>query len=239
MIKSLDEEFVDDDKVYFARNTSFPPSRRKKEVCPEKFMGKNSRYGYPFYRKGFERVNCTEFVPINQLVTVIVTSPEEQSPEQQRQVLQGIAKYYPNIPVTSVSKTKRNLTGLTSLRLNLENVVYEDLAHGETWSKLLQRVTTPYVLLAPDITRFTDDVNLDRLVRMLSENEDTIIAGGSNKNLRGEWEKDCLQLAFRNWTAYFRGGYYHSFNDCIVCDVLSGPFLAKTKELKQVGIDDK
>ena len=135
MIKSLDEEFVDDDKVYFARNTSFPPSRRKKEVCPEKFMGKNSRYGYPFYRKGFERVDYTEFVPINQLVTVIVTSPEEQSAEEQSQVLQGIAKHFPNIPITSVSKKKRDLTGLTSLRLNLENVVYEDLAHGQTWSK--------------------------------------------------------------------------------------------------------
>ena len=224
---------------YFVTNPSSAPSARKKEVCPEKFMGKNSRYGYPFYRKGFERVDCTEFVPINQLVTVIVASPEEQSAEEQFQVFQGIAKHYPNISVTSASNSKPQLAGLTSLKLNFEKVVYEDLAHGETWSKLLQRVTTPYVLLAPDITHFTDDVNLERLVRMLSENEDIIIAGGSHKNLRGEWEKDCLQLAFRNWTAYFRGGYYHSFNDCIVCDVLSGPFLAKTKELKQVGIDEK
>ena len=136
-----------------------------------------------------------------------------------------------------MTKTKPTLAGLTKLKLNLKNFVSKDLNHGETWSKLMQEVSTPYVLFAPDITHFTDDVNLERLVRMLSENQDLFIAGGSRKNLRGEWDKDCLQVTFKNWTAYFRGGYYRSFNDCIVCDVLSGPFIAKTKELKQIGID--
>ena len=87
-------------------------------------------------------------------------------------------------------------------------------------------VITPYVLLALDITHFPDDVNLERLVRVLSESRDTIIAGGSHKHQREEWDKDCLQLKFRNWTAYFQDGYYYSFNDCIVCDVLQDSFLA-------------
>ncbi|KAL9982210.1 hypothetical protein ACROYT_G011023 [Oculina patagonica] len=241
MIKSLGGNLVDDDKSYFVRDSSSSTSARKKEVCPEKFMGNDSLYGYPFYRKGFERVNCTEFVPIDQLVTIIVTSPEERLPEEQHQVFQGIAKYYPNIPITLLSKRKPTLAGLTNLKLNLKDFVSEDLAHGETWSKLLQEVTTPfiYVLFAPDITHFTDDTNIERLVRVLSENEDMIVAGGSHKNLRGEWDKDCLQVTFKNWTAYFRGGYYHSFNDCIVCDVIPGPFMGKTKELKQVGIDER
>ena len=241
MIKSLGGKLVDDDKSYFVGDSSSATSARKKEVCPEKFMGNDSLYGYPFYRKGFEGVNCTEFVPINQLVTMIVTLPEEteRSPEEQHQVFHGIAKYYPNIPITLMSKRRPSLTGLTRLQLNLKNFFSEDLTHGETWSKLLHEVTTPYVLFAPDMTHFTDDVNLERLVRVLSENKDTIIAGGSHKNHRGEWDKDCLQLMFRNWTAYFRGGYYHSFNDCIVCDVIPGPFMAKIKELKQVGIDEK
>ena len=100
-------------------------------------------------------------------------------------------------------------------------------------------VITPYVLLALDITHFPDDVNLERLVRVLCESRDTIIAGGSHKHQRGEWDKDCLQLKFRNWTAYFQDGYYYSFNDCIVCDVLKGPFLAKTRKLKELGFDEK
>lgn len=95
------------------------------------------------------------------------------------------------------------------------------------------------VLFAPDITYFTDDVNLERLVRVLSENKDTIIIGGSHKNQRGEWDNSCRQVQFRNWTAYFADGYYHSFNDCLECDVLLGPFMAKTKKLQDLGIDEK
>lgn len=239
IIKSLGENLENEDKSFLGGGFSSSKSTSKKEVCPEKFMGNDSLYGYPFYRKGFEGVNCTEFVPINKLVSVLVTLPEERSLEEQHQVFQGIAKHYPHIPITLVSKTEPTLTGITKLKLNFKNIVFKGLTHGETWSKLLQKVKTPYVLFAPDITHFTDDVNLERLVRMLSETQDTIIAGGSHKNLRGEWDKDCLQVMFRNWTAHFRGGYFHSFNDCIVCDVIPGPFMAKTKDLQLVGIDEK
>ena len=240
LIKSLDRKLVNENKIPSPVGVSSSKnSASKREVCPEKFMGKDSVYGFPFYRTGFEGVNCTDFVPIDQLVTMIVTSPEELSPENLHQVFQGIATYYPSVPVIFVSKTNLDLTKLKELQLKLSNEVYDDLTHGETWSKLLKMVTTPYVLFAPDITYFTDDVNLERLVRLLSENNDTIIAGGSHKNQRGEWDKGCFQVKFRNWTSYFVDGYYHSFNDCIVCDVLSAPFMAKTKGLKEVGIDEK
>ena len=239
IIKSLGENLENENKTFFKGGFSFKKLASKKEVCPEKFMGKNARYGFPFYRKGFEGINCTEFVPMDKLVTILITLPEENSVEEQNQVFQGIAKHYRHIPITLVSKTEPTLTGITKLKLNFKNIVFKDLTHGETWSKLLEEVKTPYVLFAPDITHFTDDVNLERLVRMLSETQDTIIAGGSHKNLRGEWDKDCLQVMFKNWTAHFRSGYYHSFNDCIVCDVIPGPFMAKTKDLKQIGIDEK
>ena len=240
LIKSLDGKLVHEDKNPSPGSSSNSNnSAPKREVCPEKFMGKDPLYGYPFYRTGFEGVNCTDFVPIDQLVTMIVTSPEELSSEKLHQVFQGIATYYPSVPVIFMSKTKLTLTSLKEPRLNLTNVVFDDLTHGETWSKLLKMVSTPYVLFAPDITYFTDDVNLERLLRVHSEYKDTIIAGGSRKNQRGQWDKGCFQVKFRNWTAYFVEGYYHSFYDCIVCDVLAGPFMAKTKGLKEVGIDEK
>ena len=238
IIRALGGETIKQNKSSLARISS-NSAPKKPEVCPETFVGKDLYYGFPLYRKGFERVNCTEFVPINKLVTVLVNLPEELLPKEQYQVFQGITKYYPNIPITLASKEKLSAGINKKLTINLKNIVFKDMTHGETWSKLLREVTTPYVLFAPDMTHFTDDVNLERLVRVLSENEDTIIAGGSHKNHRGEWDKGCLQLMFRNWTAYFRSGYYHSFADCIVCDVLSGPFLAKTEGLKQVGIDEK
>ena len=239
IIKSLDAEIPNENKGTPNADSSRDNSAPKKEVCPEKYMGKDHNYGGWFQRKGYDRVNCTEFVPINQLVTMLVVLHEETSPEDQRKVLQGIEKYFPKITVAFASQEKLSDDMVTKLQLNLKNNVAKDLSHGATWSKLLQEVNTPYVLFAPDITHFTDDVNLERLVRVLSNNKETVIAGGSHKNQRAEWEKGCLQVTFRNWTAYFRGGYYHSFNDCIVCDVLSGPFVAKAEGLKQIGIDEK
>ena len=236
VIKSLGGETVQKDR---SSNVDKSLSAPKKEVCPEEFMGKTLAYGYPYFRKGFQRQNCTEYVPIDELVTVIAILPDELSAKNQFQVFKGIAKYYPNIRIASASKEKLPIDVLTKLKLNLKNIVTKELTHGETWSKLLQEVTTPYVLFAPDITHFTDDVDLERLVRVLSDNNDAIIAGGSHRNLRGEWDIGCLQVTFRNWTVFFRGGYYHSFTECIVCDVLSGPFVAKTEGVRQVGLDKK
>ena len=240
MIKSLGGETIKQEENSPAGKSfsedSTPP---KKEVCPEKFMGKTLAYGYPYFRKGFERVNCTEFVPINQLVTLLVTLPKELATKAQLQFFKDLSRYYPNIPFVLSSKEKLPDETVAKLKLNVKNMVFNDLSHGKTWSKLLQEVTTPYVLVAPNVTHFNDDVDLERLIRVLSDNKDAVIAGGSYRNLQGEWDIGCLQVTFRNWTAYFRGGYYHSFTECVVCDVLSGPFMAKTKGLREVRIDEK
>lgn len=208
----------------------------KKEVCPEKFMG----YSWPFFRKGFKRVNCTEFVPLNQLITLLVVLPHELSAKEQLNFFQGLQKYHPQINIVLASKEELQRESIKKIKLNFKNIVFKDLYCGKTWNSLLQEVTTPYVILAPDATHFNDDIDLERLVRVLSENEDAIIAGGSHRNQEGEWDIGCLQVTFKNWTAYFRGGYYQSYrNECIICDVLSGPFMAKTENLKEIGIDKK
>ena len=238
LIISIDGNLTDDLKKDNLADRSSVNSLPKREVCAEKFMAPSWEYVFPRFRKGFDRVNCSDFVPLDQLVTMIVTSPEEISTENLQNIFKGIVNYYPSVPVMFVSKSKTNLN-LTEFGSNITNVVFDDLTHGKTWSMLLKTVSTPYVLFAPDITYFTDDVNVERLIRVLSENKDTIIAGGSHKNQRGEWDKGCFQVNFRNWVAFFLDGYYRSFTDCLVCDVLPGPFMAKTKELKELGFDEK
>lgn len=223
----------------FPGEKSSKDSKHKKEVCPEKFMGKSLAYGYPFFRKGFQRVECSEFVPIDQLVTLLMTFPDELSPQNRFNFFEGAAKYYPNLRIIVASKEKLSHDNLTKLKLNLKNMVVKDLAHGETWTKMLQEVTTPYALFAPEITHFTDDVDLERLVRMLSYNDHAVVAGGSHRNLQGEWDIGCLQVTFRNWTAFFRGGYYRSFAECVVCDLLSGPFMAKTEAFRNLDLDER
>lgn len=238
LIISIDGNLTDDLKKDNSVDRSSVNSLPKREVCAEKFMAPSWEYVFPRFRKGFDRVNCSDFVPLDQLVTMIVTSPEEISTENLQNIFKGIVNYYPSVPVMFVSKSKTNLN-LKEFGSNITNVVFDDLTHGKTWSMLLKTVSTPYVLFAPDITYFTDDVNVERLIRVLSENKDTIIAGGSHKNQRGEWDKGCFQVNFRNWVAFFLDGYYRSFTDCLVCDVLPGPFMAKTKELKELGFDEK
>ena len=240
IINSWGGETVDQDVNSSADKSSSENSAPKKEVCPEKYMGERLGFDWPFFRKGFERVDCTEFVPFNQLVTLLVILPKELSANEQFQFFQGLEQYYPSVSVVLASKGKFPVETVAKLKLNVKNVVFKDLTHGETWSMLLQEVTTPYVLVAPDVTHFNDDINLERLVRVLSENKDAIIAGGSHRNHQGEWDIGCLQVTFKNWTAYFRGGYYNSFKtECIVCDVLSSPFMAKTEGLREVKIDDR
>lgn len=236
VIQSLGGQAVDDKEHSLGDKKADAP---KKEVCPEKFLGRNLAYGYPYFRKGFGRINCTEFVPMNRLVTILVTLPEELPAKDKYKVFEGIAKHYSDVQVVYASQGQLSKDTMTKLKLNLKHHVSTNLNHGETWSKLLDEVSTPYVLFAPEITHFTDDIDLERLIRVLSDNKEAIIAGGSHRNLKGQWDIGCLQLTFRNWTAYFRGGYYHSFTECVVCDVLSGPFVAKTEQLKQVSFDGK
>ena len=116
VIKSLGGETVQKDR---SSNVDKSLSAPKKEVCPEQFMGKTLAYGYPYFRKGFQRQNCTEFVPIKELVTIIAILPDELSAADQFQVFKGIAKYYPNIRIASASKEKLPIDVLTELKLNL------------------------------------------------------------------------------------------------------------------------
>ena len=122
----------------------------KKEVCPEKFMG----YSWPFFRKGFTRVNCTEFVPLNQLITLLVVLPHELSAKEQLNFFQGLQKYHPQINIVLASKEELERESIKKIKLNFKNIVFKDLYCGKTWNSLLQEVTTPYVLLAPDATHF-------------------------------------------------------------------------------------
>ena len=83
IIRALDGKTVNQENSSSARNSSNNSASKNLEVCPEKFVGKDLHYGLPLYRKGFELVNCTEFVPINKLVTILVGLPEELSPSEQ------------------------------------------------------------------------------------------------------------------------------------------------------------
>ena len=209
------------------------------EICPEKFMGKSLTYGYPFFRKGFATLNCSQHIPIHDLVTVVFDDIHTKNLNHPayRRVLDGLAKYYKRIKVVYITKDTHK--DVESIKSDVKVVrIQEELKQGEIWSKAIAHVNTKYVLIAPHLVEFDDDINLKRLVRILSQNPDVAIVSGAHRTPNGHWDIGCLQSRFLNYTLTLQGGYYMSFWECLVCDFIPGPWLARTKDLKQLKFDD-
>lgn len=81
-----------DDKEYFFGDKKVDVL--KKEVCFEKFLGRNLVYGYFYFWKGFGRINCIEFVFMNRFVIIFVMLLEELLVKDKYKVFEGIVKYY-------------------------------------------------------------------------------------------------------------------------------------------------
>jgi hypothetical protein len=216
----------------------------KGEVCPDKFMGTKLNYGHPFFRKGFDRVPCKDFIPIEQLVTILITMPEELPKPAQSylEVMQGVATYFPGIRV--ILATQKEVPAgvkdtISKLNITFENDIIGDAKPGVLWQRLVEKVSTRYVLLASNLTHFDDDINLERMVRVLSYEPMVAFVAGAHRNLTGHWDIGCQQVSYKNMTATYMGGYYRSFNECLVCDFLSGPFMTKTETLKKLKIDTR
>lgn len=210
------------------------------EVCPEKFLGDTLTYGYPFFRKGFATLNCTQFVPMEKLVTVVFDDAytSKINPPAYVRVLKGIAKYYPTLNVVYI--TKDNPGGVEKIKSNVKTVrVKDSLKQGEMWDTALSHVTTKYVLIAPQLTEFDDDIDFKRLVRILSNQPDVTFVSAAYRTRDGHWDIGCLQSMFQNYTLTLQGGYYISFWDCVVCDFLPGPWVARTKEIRELQFDKR
>jgi hypothetical protein len=221
----------------------FIPSPKSKsssaqEVCPEKFLGTTLTYGYPFFRKGFATLNCSQFVPMEELVTVVFDDVYTSTitPPAYQRVLKGIKKYYPKMNVVYITKKKPD--DVEKIKSNVKIVeVKDDTKQGEMWDTALHEVNTKYVMVAQHLTEFDDDINLKRLVRILSEQPDVTFASAAYRTRNGHWDMGCLQSMFQNWTMTLQGGYYMSFWDCVVCEFTPGPWLARTQEVMELQFD--
>ena len=176
------------------------------------------------------------------LVTVLMRAPRILGSnvtwtELLLDVTKGIAKHYPKVRLILATETPvstETKSFIEKLDIQFENVTLKGAAEAEMWASMMKVVRTPYVLVARHLTDFDDDVNLERLVRVLGSYKNVVIAGGSYRNSRAEWDMGCQQTTLTNWTASYTSGYYHSFNECVVCDFMPGPWVAKTQALKDL-----
>ena len=212
------------------------------EICPEKFLGKHLNYGYPFFRKGFGTVECSQFVPVKDLVTVVFDDlrTAAMQPPAYRRVLEGLAKYHPDVNVVYITNKELPSEVINKMKSKVKLVRVDGATKlGRMWSDALTHVSTKYVLIAPNLVEFDDDVNLKRLLRILSHNPDVVLASAAYRKRNGHWDIGCEQTIFRNFTLTLQGGYYLSFWECVVCDYAPGPFVARTGELKKLGFEER
>lgn len=227
-------------------------------VCPEVYKG--SIHGYPFYTKGFETEDCLVKREIKNLVTLIfdevvvttATGIENKIINQTGRVdkmlafIDSVYRLFPGIRVYIVlgrNWNQRQLEAITiktsQNNLQTKASIYSlrnyEFNKGELLQSIVNGIKTEYILIAPRLTSFTNDINLERLVRILSTRKNTFYAGGSFRNLTGHWSHGCLQTQLKNYTLSYKAGYYHSFSECLACDYIPGPFLAKTSVLRDTG----
>ena len=75
-------------------------------------------------------------------------------------------------------------------------------------------------------------LNNERLIRVL-ETVNADVVGGSVKDVStGHWGRGCYQTEHVMYTLKYTNGYQRSFHECLFCDHVTSPFVAKTSFMK-------
>ena len=202
------------------------PSKHK---CKDVFKG--TRYGHPFFNKGFETEKCPHDTPIEKLVTLVVLRQDDQV-SSLMSLLEAIWKYNNKIKVVVGIPNLGTLSNLTRYNTMTFREVPHDFSYGKAWNLLLEQVVTEYSLIARNITHFDTDVRIGRLIYAI-ETLNVAVVGGASRDGDGLWKHGCYQSAHSNYSLFYEEGYDESLRECIFCDYVNGPFLVR-KETTQI-----
>jgi hypothetical protein len=179
--------------------------------------------------------------PISALITILVNNVDSKMlPEGLQALLDGISAYHSFVPVlvADLSRNASHEQRVFSPARNLGNIRVVSVERrllqtpGVIWNMLAEEVTTPYVLVARDLSHFNAYARLERQIYMLSASDAIAVAGGAYRNLTGHWRVGCYQTSIRNYFLRIAEGYEHSAHGCMFCDHLEGPFVARTSLMK-------
>ena len=207
--------------------------------CPEIFRG--SHFGYPFFKKGFERLNCS-VAPIKDSVTIILDRPSLKPGNginAVANILNGIQKFYGYIRIHVILQNSADnslLKGLVSTKSNVILVPSKDdmETYADILNQVLSTVTTPFVLIIPYLTSFDENINIERLLGVLTSSDKIAAVGGALKYPEdGQWNSGCLQFNLKNYTLTYKSGYFTSRQECMHCNDLPGPYLVRTEMLEK------
>lgn len=215
------------------------------EVCGD--ANNKSRGDYLFYQQNDPPLcrGTEQKRPISELITVIVNNVDKNSKifsERLQIILDGIRGYHLFVPVL-VADVNTNITyehktfSPARTRHNVRIVTVEPrflLTPGVIWNLLIQEVTTPYVLVARDLSHFNAYARLERQIYMISASDFVGVVGGAFRNLTGHWKVGCYQTDIRNYFLRIVEGYKYSAYGCMFCDHLEGPFVARKSVMKEI-----
>ena len=175
---------------------------------------------------------------LSELVTIVLnfqTYPQEQL-DFIRSTLKHIGKVFPNMNITVAVPQEISIKEMKNLQRI--DVATED-APGAIWNNLVRNVKTRYVLLARDLADFkAEDALLERLVREMSPLDLNIIGGAVRTHSNGRWSHGCYNLVYKNYTLQYKLGYKRSLHDCLYCQSIRVPFLARTDFMKTHKFDE-
>jgi len=198
------------------------------DFCPDEYRGET--FGYPFYATGWVITNCANAKPIGSVISILINTVAYPKGDESHieKVLKGVTETYPTVQVYLATQSDE-IMDMAKTYKNIDVMKASDANLGEGWNRLIKNVFTPYVLVARDVFHFTWLTQLERQIRVVSQIPNVGVADGSYRNFSGHWIAGCVQTTLKNYVLEYQEGYYHSKNECMFCDYLQGPFVAKTK----------
>ena len=213
------------------------------DVCPDYFPAKyqGTKSGYPFFHFGWITEKCKNVKPFKDVITILINLVDHPDRDQKYvpTVFKGINDSYPMLQVLIAARKGSELKKSVRKYTNMKVIEMEvKTTSGKAWNILVASARTPYVLIGRDLSHFSWLVQLERQIRVISSIPQVKVAGGSFRNTTGHWQVGCYQTKLLNYVLEYKDGYFHSRNECMFCDHLVGPFVAKTKLVKRVKFDE-
>ena len=152
---------------------------------------------------------------------------EEQAKKLLQNITSNVIKNYTLIVASEHQGITSDIIGPHLEFLKTENSWTE----GQVWNKLVQQVKTPLVLIARDMTMYTGQENITRLLEVIPSLGSPIIGGATRTVEEGHWDLNCFQMLHYNYSIFHQSGYHKSEESCLYCDYFWGPFLAEKQFL--------
>ncbi|KAK7079930.1 hypothetical protein SK128_005623 [Halocaridina rubra] len=202
------------------------PSQKYFNVCPEEYKGRD--YDLEHEHNFLELpCNARKFADV---MTVII--PAVRWNYQRKKSLINNIKEVHNVTiiVLTFGNLEKSLVE-EGVRVHCFDI---DTPESRALNTIIPTIKTPYVFIASFLTDFNYNSSLKRLVRALDDNNKVNVASGAYRNIHGHWHHGCLQSVAENYELEYFRGYEHSKNECMYCDDVLGPFVARTEFLKTV-----